>query len=261
MSKVLDGSSILVTGASSGIGEELVRRLSSFSATIHATARSADKLAALSAETGCVTHALDMVDREAMETLVIQADPDVVVCNAGSNFGGSIGNASEAEIDDLVELNLSSVLHLIRLALPGMKRRNHGHIVFVGSIAGHHALTGGNAVYHATKAGIRAISDQLRVDLCGYRIRVTEIAPGRTRTAIFAKTIGDAAKAERGYFDGYEVLEPADVADIICYALAAPAHVNIGHIELTPTLQVIGGLKTVRLDQAMTATSEKETGQ
>lgn len=217
----MDGSRILVTGASGGIGEALVRHLCQLSADVHAVARREDRLTALSAETGCTIHALDLHDRQMMESVVKRADPDILVCNAGGNFDGSIGNATEAEIDDLVDLNLSSALHLVRLALPTMKRRNRGHLVFVGSIAGNHALTGGNAVYHATKAGIRALADQLRVDLCGYRIRVTEIAPGRTRTGIFAKTIGDEAKARKGFFDGYEVLEPADVADAISYAITA----------------------------------------
>ncbi|MBM6596700.1 SDR family oxidoreductase [Microvirga pudoricolor] len=243
------GDEVLVTGASSGIGEAIVRQLRRLGTTVHAVARSEAKLHTLAAETGCIAHVADVRDHSTMTALLVAIDPDVLVCNAGSNFGGSIGAASEEDVENLVDLNLSSTMQIVRSALQGMKRRDRGHLVFIGSIAGHHALTGGNAVYHATKAGIAAFANQLRIDLCGHRIRVTEIAPGRTRTGIFAKSAGDPILAQQQFLDGYEVLEPDDVAGIVCYALMAPAHVNIGHVEITPTLQVIGGLTTVRNDQ------------
>lgn len=244
------GDTILVTGASSGIGEATVRRLKLAGAKVHAVARSEAKLHTLAAETGCIPHVADVRDHSSMAALIASVDPDVVVCNAGSNFRGSIGTASEDDIEGLVDLNLSSTMKIVRSALQGMRLRDQGHLVFISSIAGHHALTGGNAVYHATKAGIAAFADQLRIDLCGHRIRVTEIAPGRTRTGIFAKTVGDLAVAQKQFLDGYEVLEPDDIASIVCYALMAPAHVNIGHIEVTPTLQVIGGLTMLKNDQS-----------
>jgi NADP-dependent 3-hydroxy acid dehydrogenase YdfG len=250
MTHPLKGRRALVTGASSGIGAALVRQLAGLGADVHAVARDSHSLHALALETGCTAQVVDVTDTPSLEKLVASARPELLVCNAGTNFSGSLDKAGGAQIDELVAVNLSAVLHLVRLALPSMKVHDSGHVVLVGSIAGHHALTGGNPVYHATKAGIAALAAQLRVELCGHRIRVTEIAPGRTRTGIFAKTIGDAERAQRQFLDGYEVLEPADVADAICYALAAPVHVNISHIEIVPTLQVIGGLTTVRPDQA-----------
>lgn len=243
------GNIVLVAGASSGIGEAIVRRLSLLGAKVHAVARSEDKLHVLAAETGCLAHVADVRDRSSIAELIEGIDPDVIVCNAGSNFGGSIGTGSEEDVESLVDLNLLSTMRIVRSALQGMRRRDRGYLVFIGSIAGHHALTGGNAVYHATKADIAAFADQLRIDLCGHRIRVTEIAPGRTRTGIFAKTTGDLAVAQKQFLDGYEVPEPDDIAGIVCYAITAPAHVNIGHIEVTPTLQVIGGLTMVKNDQ------------
>lgn len=243
------GDTVVVTGASSGIGEAIVRQLSLLGAEVHAVARSEAKLHALAEETGCTPHAVDVLDNSAMAVLIEEIEPDVVVCNAGSNFGGSVSTASQEDIEGLIDLNLSSTMQIVRCALQGMRLRDRGHLVFIGSIAGHHALAGGNAVYHATKAGIAAFANQLRIDLCGHRIRVTEIAPGRTRTGIFAKTIGDPTAAQKQFLDGYEVLEPDDIAGIVCYALMAPAHVNISHVEVTPTLQVIGGLTMVKHDQ------------
>jgi NADP-dependent 3-hydroxy acid dehydrogenase YdfG len=249
----LAGRRALVTGASGGIGSALVRRLVDCGAVVHATGRDRDALQSLAEQTGCTVHVADLVDRNSIEELVASTDPELLICNAGANFSGTLDRAAGARIDDLIALNLSSVIHLVRLALPGMKARDSGHILLVGSIAGHHALGGGNVVYHATKAGIAALADQLRLELCGHRIRVTEIAPGRTRTAIFARTIGDAERAERDFLEGYEVLEPMDVADAAAYALTVPANVNISHMEIVPTLQVIGGLTTVRTDEAVGA--------
>jgi NADP-dependent 3-hydroxy acid dehydrogenase YdfG len=249
MTAALKGRRALVTGASSGIGAALVRQLATLGADVHASARDSNALDALARETGCAAHVVDVTDTNLLEKLVASACPEILICNAGTNFSEPLDNADHAQIDHLVAVNLTAVLHTVGFALRTMKVSNQGHIVLVGSIAGHYALTGGNPVYHASKSGIAALAAQLRLDLCGHRIRVTEIAPGRTRTNIFANTIGDAERAQRQFLDGYEVLEPADVADAICYALAAPMHVNISHIEIVPTLQVIGGLTTVRPHQ------------
>jgi hypothetical protein len=251
MTAALKGRRTLVTGASSGIGAALVRQLATLGADVHAAARDSNALDALARETGCAAHVVDVTDRINLEKLVASARPEVLICNAGTNFSETLDKADRAQIDDLVAVNLSAVLHIVSLALRSMKAHDRGHIVLIGSIAGHYALTGGNPVYHATKGGIAALAAQLRLELCGRRIRVTEIAPGRTRTNIFAKTIGHAERAQQRFLEGYELLEPADVADAICYALAAPLHVNISHIEIIPTLQVIGGLTTVRPRQAL----------
>lgn len=245
MSDGLNGRVCLATGASSGIGWALVERLRARNAVVHAVARDAARLRILSEKTGCVSHAIDATDVAAMAALASDIAPDIIICNAGMNSGGSLIDADPDRLDAIVDLNLTSVLHLLRAALPALVARDRGHIVLLGSISGAHALTGGNAIYHATKAAIRALADQLRVDLTGHRIRVTEIAPGRTRTAIFARSLGDETAARERFLDGHEPLEPGDVADAIIYALSAPNHVNISHIEITPTLQVIGGLTTV----------------
>ena len=125
-----------------------------------------------------------------------------------------------------------------------MLARNRGHIVNVTSIAGHYEF-GGHTVYHATKAAMHTVSRQLRVDAYGHDIRVTEISPGRVETDIFARVQKiDPAEARKRYFDDYECPKPTDIADAVAFAIAAPHYVNVGMIEIMPTLQVPGGLRT-----------------
>ena len=105
---------------------------------------------------------------------------------------------------------------------------------------------GGNSTYHATKAAVSMLSRQLRIDAFGKRVRVTEICPGRVATDIFAHVHGDSAETYEKFVKGFELPQAADIADTIAFAIAAPVAVNIGHIEITPTLQVPGGLQTTR---------------
>ncbi len=129
--------------------------------------------------------------------------------------------------------------------MPGMVERDRGHIVNISSIAAVYNF-GGNTIYHATKAAVHTLSRQLRVDGYGRRVRVTEICPGRVETEIFGRLLGDMEQAQREFYDGYESLKPEDIADAIEFALDAPRHVNIGHIEILPTFQVPGGLNFER---------------
>lgn len=246
MTSPLAGQVCLVTGASGGIGAAIVDRLTASRVETHAVARDAARLAAVAARTGATPHPLDVTDTAGLADLVARVRPDVVVCNAGINAAGSLVGARPEDVDRIIDVDLRSVLHLLRLVLPAMQERDRGHVVLISSIAGRHPLGNGNAVYHAAKHGVRAVAEQLRLDLVGHRIRVTEIAPGRTRTDLFGKVMGDAAAARERFLDGYEPLEARDVADAVMFALEAPPHVNIGHIEMTPTLQAIGGLTTVR---------------
>jgi NADP-dependent 3-hydroxy acid dehydrogenase YdfG len=142
-------------------------------------------------------------------------------------------------------LLLRAVLHLCRLVVPGMVGRDRGHVVNISSIAGAYNF-GGNSTYHATKAAVSMLSRQLRIDAFGKRVRVTEICPGRVATDIFAHVHGDSAETYERFVKGFELPEAADIANAIAFAIAAPVAVNIGHIEITPTLQVPGGLQTTR---------------
>lgn len=240
-----DYKTALVTGASAGIGSVVVERLAKQGLEVHAVARDAERLADLSRRTGCVPHALDITDTAALTDMVRGLDVDVLVNNAGVSRTGNILTADEFAIDEQVAVNLRAVLHLVRLIMPGMVERDRGHIVNISSIAAVYNF-GGNTIYHATKAAVHTLSRQLRVDGYGRRVRVTEICPGRVETEIFGRLLGDMEQAQREFYDGYESLKPEDIADAIEFALDAPRHVNIGHIEILPTFQVPGGLNFER---------------
>lgn len=240
-----DYKTALVTGASSGIGAALVERLCQEGIEVHAIARSADKLAELAARTGCIAHAIDVTDLPALTALFEQHRFDILVNNAGVDRPGSILAADAEGIDFLIDVNLRAVLHLARLALPGMVERDSGHIINISSIAAAYNF-GGNSTYHATKAAVSMLSRQLRIDAFGKRVRVTEICPGRVATDIFAHVHGDSEETYKRFVEGFELPVAADIANAIAFAIAAPVAVNIGHMEITPTLQVPGGLSTAR---------------
>lgn len=242
-----DYRSALVTGASSGIGAEFVRRLRAEGLTVHAVARNTARLEALAAETGCLVHALDVGDNEALEQLAQSVEIDVLVNNAGQSRRSDILDTTAEDVDTLVDVNLRAVLHLTRLIVPGMAARNRGHVVNISSIAGFYAF-GENATtfnssiaYHATKAGIHSLSQQLRVDLYGTKVRVTEIAPGRVATNVFAHANLAEPESTRLATE-FETLKPSDIADALVFAVLAPARVNVATLEVMPTFQVVGGL-------------------
>lgn len=246
---ISDYTTALVTGASSGIGAAVVERLCREGLQVHALARRADALAELAARTGCIPHALDVTDTAGITDLANQVAFDILVNNAGVDRPRSILQADAADVDLLVDVNLRAVLHMARLVVPGMAERNRGHVVNIGSIAGEYHF-GGNATYHATKAAVHMLSRQLRVDLLGRMVRVTEICPGRVATDIFARVHGDSAETRERFIEGFLLPQASDIADAIAFAIAAPVAVNVGHIEIMPTLQVPGGLTTLRADHA-----------
>lgn len=240
-----DYRTALVTGASSGIGAAVVERLCGEGLEVHALARSAKGLAELAERTGCIPHAIDVSDLAAVTRLTQEVEFDVLVNNAGVDRPRSILAAEPQDIDLLVDVNLRAVLHLCRLVVPGMFARDRGHVINVSSIAAAYNFNG-NSTYHATKAAVSMLSRQLRIDVFGKRVRVTEICPGRVATDIFAHVHGDSAAVREKYIDGFELPQAADIAGAIAFAIAAPISMNVGHMEITPTLQVPGGLSTTR---------------
>src|SRR5436190_9586347 len=240
-----DYQTALVTGASSGIGAAVVERLRAEGLQVHALARGADALQALAERTGCIPHAMDVTDLAGITRLTREVEFDVLVNNAGVDRPKSFLNADAEDIELLVDVNLRAVLHLCRLVVPGMVARDRGHVVNISSIAGAYNFNG-NSTYHATKAAVSMLSRQLRIDAFGKRVRVTEICPGRVATDIFAHVHGDSTDTYDRYVKGFELPQAVDVANAIAFAIAAPVAVNIGHMEITPTLQVPGGLSTTR---------------
>lgn len=239
--------SALVTGASAGIGAAVVRALAADGWRVHALARRADRLQALAEQTGCTPHAVDVRDADALERVVAQAAPDLLVNNAG--LGAAItglAGASREEVAQTIDTNVTAVLELLRLALPGMIARKRGHVVNIGSVAGMYPAV--SAVYGASKGAVRLMSQNLRLELRGTGVRVTEICPGRVATEFYDASVPDPATRERIKTTGIRELTPDDIAAAILYAVSTPAHVNVQTIELQPVEQSFGGAQFHPID-------------
>lgn len=234
-------SGALVTGASSGIGAATVRALTSGGRNVLAVGRRAERLEALANETGCEWIAADVRDTDAIASEVDRVEPDIVVNNAGVGHGiTGLAGLDGSRLREAIDINVLAPIQIAAAALPGMRARGRGHIVNVGSIAGLHTLV--SAVYGATKSAVHRFSQNLRFELTGTGIRVTEICPGRVRSEFYEAAAGDSAKlAAIGQTDITE-LKPEDVAAAILFAVDAPRHVNIAMIEMLPTEQAIGGV-------------------
>ena len=240
-----DYSTAVVTGASTGMGAAIAERLAKRGLQVHAFARNEERLKELADRTGAIPHAVDLTDTAALTAAVGGLQVDVLVNCAGVSRPGNILDSSEDDIDELVDVNLRSLLQLTRLVLPGMVERDNGHVINISSIAGIYNFYGHTA-YHATKAAVHQISRQLRNDTVGKRIRVTEICPGRVETEIFGRNMGGTPEAMeeawQTYYEGYESLTTDDIVNAVDYAVETPRHVNVGMLELMPTFQVPGGL-------------------
>ncbi len=237
----------LVTGASSGIGAAVVRTLAAAGWEVHAVARRSDRLEALAREIGCTPHTVDVRDGLVLERLTAELAPDVLVNNAGLGAGiTGLTGASRQQVAQTVETNVTAVLDLLRLTLPGMIARRRGHVVNIGSVAGLYPLV--SAVYGASKGAVRLMSQNLRLELRGTGVRVTEICPGRVATEFYDAAVPDADERDRLKDTGIRELAPEDVAAAILYAVSAPAHVNVSTIELQPVEQTFGGLHLNPID-------------
>ncbi len=231
----------VVTGANRGIGAALVRALCGRGLRVHAIARTAEPLAALARDTGCVPHALDVGDRAAMMAALDGVEADILVNNAAAvATGGPSYETTVAQMADLLRVNIAGVINGLAAVVPGMKARRRGHIVNLGSTAGLHVIPGMPA-YGMTKAAIHNLSQTLRLDLHGCGIRVTEIVPGRVETGIHLRLMEDQAAARRAFYDGYASLQPEDIVAAILFVLDAPQRMDVTLMEVMPTDSIYGG--------------------
>jgi 3-hydroxy acid dehydrogenase / malonic semialdehyde reductase len=247
---MLAGKTILITGASSGIGAACARLLAREGTRVLLLARREDKLTALVAElvaTGCdrsslFTLKVDVRDRQQV-TAILAGLPvewqaiDILINNAGLSRG--LNKLQEGKIDDweeMIDTNIKGLLYVTRAVVPGMVERGWGHVINIGSIAGHQTYPQGN-VYCGTKAAVRAISEGLKIDLLGTPVRVTSIDPGMVDTEFSTVRFhGDTTRAAKVY-EGLQPLTAEDIAETILFCLNRPAHVNISEILLVPTAQ------------------------
>ncbi|MFC0397551.1 bifunctional NADP-dependent 3-hydroxy acid dehydrogenase/3-hydroxypropionate dehydrogenase YdfG [Paraburkholderia rhizosphaerae] len=245
---------VFVTGASAGFGTAIARAFVKGGHRVVATARRKDRLDALARELGenLLPLELDVRDREAVAALPAAlpagfAEVDVLVNNAGLALG--LEPAQKANLDDwetMIDTNCKGLVQMTRALLPGMVERNRGHVVNLGSVASNWPYAGGN-VYGATKAFVAQFSLNLRADLAGTAVRVTDIQPGLCGGTEFSNVRfhGDDAKAANVYKD-VQPLTAEDIAESIYWVATRPAHVNINSIELMPVAQSFAGLSIHR---------------
>jgi NADP-dependent 3-hydroxy acid dehydrogenase YdfG len=237
-----DYSSALVTGASSGIGAAVVERFRERGLTVHALARRQERLDALAEKTGCVPHALDVRDTSRVFEVISGLDADIVVNNAGLGRGfGKLHEAALEDIDTTIDTNVRAAIHVLRASLPGMLSRNRGHVVNMSSVAGLYPMA--SSIYGASKGAVHRLSQDLRIELGGTRVRLTEICPGRVATEFFDAAIDDPETRSAVKDTGINELTSDDIADAVIYAVDAPWRVNVSLIELQQTEQVFGGMK------------------
>jgi 3-hydroxy acid dehydrogenase/malonic semialdehyde reductase len=239
---------ILVTGATAGFGAAFARRFIKDGHRVIATGRRTERLAALAAELGpnLLTARLDVTDKAAVAGFLTTLPEswrriDVLVNNAGLALGLSPAwDADLADWDTMIATNISGLAHMTRAILPGMVERDDGIIINLGSVAGEYPYPGGH-VYGGTKAFVRQFSLNLRADLVGKNIRVTDIEPGMVGGSEFSQVRfhGDAPKAAAVYA-GTTPLTPDDIAETASWIVSLPKHMNINRIELMPTCQASG---------------------
>ena len=242
---------VLITGATAGFGDAIARRYVREGHRVIATGRRGDRLAALQAELGAehvLPLAFDLRDRAGVAAAIAGLpegwrDIDVLVNNAGLAIG--LDPAQSADLDaweTMIDTNNKGLLYATRAVLPGMVARDRGHVVNLGSSAGNWPYRGGN-VYGATKAFVRQFSLNLRADLTGTRVRVTDIEPGLAAGTEFSvvRFAGDSERAA-GMYRGTEPLLPEDIAETVYWATTLPARVNINTLEVMPVFQSFAGL-------------------
>ena len=243
---------VLITGATSGIGEACARKFAQNGDKVILTGRNqvrmtaiADELKAQGAEV--LTLMFDVRDREAarqaIESLPAEwQEIDVLVNNAGLALG--LEPEFEGNSDDwdgMIDTNVKGLLTMTRLIVPGMVARDRGHVINMGSVAGDAAYAGGN-VYCATKAAVKALSDGLRIDVANTAVRVTNLKPGLVETNFSnIRFHGDSDRAANVY-KGIKPLTGDDIADVAVYAANAPEHVQIAEVLILATHQASGSV-------------------
>lgn len=238
---------VFVTGATAGFGEAVCRRFAEAGSRVIATGRRLDRLEALKKSIGenCHIAQLDVRNRKEVDAAIAALpaafrNVNVVVANAGLALGLQPGQ--EADMDDwetMVDTNIKGLLYTVHALLPGMAARDEGHVVLLGSVAADYPYPGGN-VYGATKAFVKQFALNLRSDLLGKNVRVTNIEPGAAETEFaLVRFGGDAGKAKAPY-KGYQPMSADDIAETIFWSCILPRHVNINRMQMMPVMQAFG---------------------
>ena len=242
-----------ITGASSGIGAACAHKFAQNGYTLLLNARNREKLVALKTEletqygVTVVLLPFDVRDRKAAASAISLLPKeyqaiDVLVNNAGLALGiDKEYLGTEDNYDTMIETNITALLMITRLVVPGMVERGKGHIINIGSVAGDAAYPGGS-VYCATKAAVKVLSDGLRMDLVETPLRVTNVKPGLVETNFsVTRFAGDKERADKVY-QGIKPLTGEDIAEVVYFAASAPAHVQIAEVLVLATHQASGSI-------------------
>jgi 3-hydroxy acid dehydrogenase / malonic semialdehyde reductase len=245
---------ILVTGATAGFGAAFARRFVADGHRVIATGRRLERLAALAGELGenLLPLQLDVTDKAAVAAFPAGLPEawrqiDVLINNAGLALGLSPAwDADLSDWDTMIATNITGLVHMTRAILPQMVERDDGIILNLGSVAGEYPYPGGH-VYGGTKAFVQQFSLNLRADLVGKNIRVTDIEPGMVGGSEFSKVRfdGDEARAAAVYA-GITPLSPEDIAETAAWLISLPRHMNINRIEIMPTCQATAAFAVKR---------------
>lgn len=246
---------ILITGVTSGFGLAMAKRLIKDNHTIIGTGRRADKLSDIKAELGeqFIPLCFDVSDLNATKSAFDSLDSvlldniDVLINNAGLALG--LESADKADISDwqaMINTNITGLVSITNLVLPKMVAKNSGLVINIGSTAGNYPYFGAN-IYGASKAFVKQFSLNLRADLIGKNIRVTNIEPGLCGGTEFShiRFKGDNEKASKLY-EKVDYIRPEDIADMVSYVINLPPHININRLEVMPVAQTFAGLTVVR---------------
>jgi len=248
MSVDLTKRCVLVTGASSGIGRACAEVFAARGCRLLLAARRKDRLDELASSlherhgTEVLTTSLDVRDRSAVETWVDGLpddwrDIDILVNNAGLSRGMEpLHEGDISDWEEMIDTNVKGLLYVTRAVLPGMVDRGHGHVINIGSIAGHEVYPGGT-VYCATKHAVTALNRGLAIDTLGTGVRVSSVDPGMVETEFsLVRFPGDAERAS-GVYDGLDPLTPADVAEAVFFCATRPGNANVREMILTAGAQ------------------------
>jgi 3-hydroxy acid dehydrogenase / malonic semialdehyde reductase len=242
----LKNQTVLISGASSGIGEACALLLAPLGVRLILMARRLERLEIVATYcngAGANPGNLLVIEHDVREPFDLMRLPedwrsiDILINNAGLSRGMTkLQEGLLTDWEEMIDTNVKGLLYMTRAIVPGMVERQRGHVVNVGSIAGHQTYPAGN-VYCGTKAAVRAISEGLKIDLLGTPIRVTNIDPGMVDTEFSTVRFhGDTERAAKVY-EGLTPLTGVDIAETVLFALTRPAHVNISEILLVPTDQ------------------------
>jgi len=239
---------VLVTGATAGFGEAIAREFVARGDDVWGTGRRAERLHGLATELGDRFHPLpfDLLDPEATRRAVADLEVDVLVSNAGLALGTA--KAWETDLADwetMIATNCAALARLVRFVLPGMVARKAGHLVMIGSVSSDVPYVGGN-VYGATKAFVAMFSRNLRAELLGTGVRVTNVEPGAAETEFSVVRYKGAEDKAKAVYAGYRPLDAKDVADTVVWAVDRPPHVSVARIEIYPTAQAQSGTVLAR---------------